>query len=181
MNVVDGYRNVIKAIKPFDDKEKDDKKYILKWLKSTKNIYRDQSPQEHLCAYFPLITTDRKKIFLVHHRKSGLWLPNGGHVEKGETLEETVEREFKEELGIALESKPVPFLIGRITTVGKTAGHIHNDIWFRIFIDQATRFKLKPSKREFFKWDWFALEKAAQTSGEPDVKRAVKKVVSERD
>lgn len=40
------------------------------------------------------------KILLIHHRKSGLWLPPGGHIDPGETPHETAVREALEETGI---------------------------------------------------------------------------------
>jgi len=43
------------------------------------------------------------KVLLVKHRKLGLWLPVGGHIEKGETPEEALRREALEESGLEIE------------------------------------------------------------------------------
>lgn len=43
------------------------------------------------------------KVLLVHHRKLGMWLPVGGHVEKNELPEEALIREFREETGLDVE------------------------------------------------------------------------------
>ncbi len=43
------------------------------------------------------------KVLLIHHKKLDLWLPPGGHIEKDETPDEAVEREFKEELELEVE------------------------------------------------------------------------------
>ena len=43
------------------------------------------------------------KVLLVHHKKLGLWLPPGGHIEKNETPDAALRREMKEELGISVE------------------------------------------------------------------------------
>lgn len=40
------------------------------------------------------------KVLLIHHKKLNLWLPPGGHIEKDETPDDAVTREFKEELGL---------------------------------------------------------------------------------
>ena len=43
------------------------------------------------------------KVLLIHHKKLDLWLPPGGHIEKDETPDDAVKREFKEELGVDVE------------------------------------------------------------------------------
>ncbi len=45
----------------------------------------------------------RDKVLLIHHAKSGMWLPVGGHIEENETPDEAVRREFKEEVGLEVE------------------------------------------------------------------------------
>ncbi|MCX6767277.1 MAG: NUDIX domain-containing protein [Candidatus Micrarchaeota archaeon] len=43
------------------------------------------------------------RILLVKHRKLGLWLPPGGHIEEGELPDEAVKREVREETGLEVE------------------------------------------------------------------------------
>ena len=172
--LVKSYQSLIRKIEPMDDQELKDKKVILDWLESGEPIHRENNLESHLCAYFPVVNPQKTQMFLVHHRKSGLWLPNGGHVDKGESLEQTVIRELREELGVFWKKKLRPFFVSRITTVGKTAGHVHNDIWFLIKIDEKAG--LKPDRKEFYDWGWFEFDKVALKSSEPNIKRAIKKI-----
>jgi len=43
------------------------------------------------------------KVLLIHHKKLDLWLPPGGHIDKDETPDDALRREFKEELNLDIE------------------------------------------------------------------------------
>lgn len=48
------------------------------------------------------------KTLLLKHRKLGMWLPPGGHVEPGETPDEAVRREVLEETGLEIDFVEAP-------------------------------------------------------------------------
>lgn len=50
-----------------------------------------------------LIFDENKRMLLVDHKRFGLWLPPGGHIEEEETPEEALVREVKEETGFEIE------------------------------------------------------------------------------
>lgn len=51
------------------------------------------------------------KVLLVHHKKLGIWLAPGGHLEAGELPHEAAEREVFEETNIHVEAiSPVPLI-----------------------------------------------------------------------
>ena len=43
------------------------------------------------------------KVLLIYHKILNKWLPPGGHIEKNETPDEAVNREFEEELKLEIE------------------------------------------------------------------------------
>src|SRR3989339_1007678 len=73
---------------------------------------RDENPQSHFCAYFLPYNTENKKVFIIHHKKSNLWISPGGHIDQGEGFLETLDREIEEELGVKnlFKELPSPFL-----------------------------------------------------------------------
>lgn len=76
----------------------------------------------HLVSYFAVLDDTRGQLLLVAHRKAGLWLPAGGHVESGEDPWAAVVRECREELGIEAVASPVAGELPFFLTVTGTRG-----------------------------------------------------------
>ena len=56
------------------------------------------TPPKHLVVYFVPVDAAGRCLLLGDHRKSGLWLQPGGHVEDGEDPREAVVREADEDV-----------------------------------------------------------------------------------
>lgn len=97
-------------------------------------LTRDENPETHFCVYFAGYDPKAKKIFIGHHIKSGLWLFNGGHIDKGEVPMETLHREVGEEWGnsirVDVEDKPALLTITEINNPTKQKCRLHYDIWY---------------------------------------------------
>ena len=46
---------------------------------------------------------DMDKVLLIHHKKLGLWLPVGGHMDRNETPDDALLREIKEETNLSVK------------------------------------------------------------------------------
>ena len=128
---------------------------------------RDEDPETHFCAYFAACDYKKKQIFVGHHKKSGLWLFNGGHIDEGETLSEAIEREIGEEWGLKVNDlnvgAPALLTTAEINNPTKQTCRLHLDIWHFINVDKDI-FNPDPSKlaEEFYSVEWMDLEKARQ-------------------
>jgi 8-oxo-dGTP pyrophosphatase MutT (NUDIX family) len=153
-------RGLVARMAPADAVEDGHRRQALAWLDSTSDVFRrvkPGTPSPHLVSYFLLIDHGRSSVLLVDHRKAGLWLPTGGHVEPGEHPAATVRREVREELGIEAVFSPVtgesPILVTVTATNPVTGRHTDVSLWF--VLTGCTGQPLAPDHREFRAARWW--------------------------
>lgn len=148
---------IIERIVPLDTREQEHQKAILNWISSGEEIFRIKRPDipnQHLSTYAVLVDFDREQVLLTEHKKSGLWLPGGGHVDYGENPKDTAVRELAEEFSI--KGTPLtehPFFVAITPTVGPTAGHVDVGLWF-VFL-QNSSIRIDYDLSEFASIRWF--------------------------
>lgn len=129
-------------------------------------LTKDENPVSHSCVYFAGYDKETKKVFIGHHKKSGLWLFNGGHIDKGETPEEAVEREISEEWGVAISNEsigePKLLTIAPINNQNKSC-RTHFDIWYFVSLSEKD---FKPNQdlleTEFHVTGWKTFDEARE-------------------
>src|ERR1700733_2190705 len=147
------------AVGPADEREAADRADILDWVASGQPLFRTAppaTPPKHLVVYFVPVDAAGRFLLLGDHRKSGLWLPPGGHVEDGEDPRAAVVREADEELGIVAQSvDDRPFFL-TVTPTNDASSHLDVDLWFVLQVKREVR--LTPDPREFKSARWFGLD-----------------------
>ena len=143
------------------------------------HLTRDEDPKSHFCVYFAAIDPKVKQVFIGHHKKSGLWLFNGGHMDKGELPMEAVVREMKEEWGMSLPVPRAPSLL-TLTKIEKPETQIcqwHYDIWYFIPVDK-TMFRPDQAllEKEFKEIVWKTMSQARQLARDPSTLIALRKI-----
>jgi len=149
-------------------------------LKEDELLTRDENPYSHFCVYFAAFDPGSKKVFIGHHKKSGLWLFNGGHIDKGETPEESLEREIGEEWGVkvSLENigEPKLLTITPINNPTKQKCTKHFDIWYFVPLSQS---EFTPDQSlldtEFHTTGWKSIDEAKALITDPNTLTAVNK------
>ncbi len=175
--------DAVKAIQPIDALEATHRSRALAWLASGVDVCRGtvaDRPDPHLVAYFVLVDAVGR-VLLVDHRKAGLWLPPGGHVERGEEPDVTVRRELEEELGVRtelFEGLPSnPLFLTWTRTVGPQA--IHDDVSLWYVLDARSLGPLAPDPGEFHEVRWWSYADAQGLGdrADPHLGRFVAKLV----
>ena len=135
---------LLAGIEPWDDAERADIVGTAEWIADGEPLYRTQKPDvpaKHLVSYFVMLDENRGELLLVAHRKAGLWLPAGGHVEPAEHPWDTVARECREELGISAIPSTLtgdrPFFL-TVTTTRGFGQHTDVSFWYVLRANRET-------------------------------------------
>ena len=176
----DRLRGIVDALDPGDARESQDRDTVLSWVDSGAPLYRTRPPDEpptHLVSYVVPMDRARGELLLVAHRKSGLWLPPGGHVEPGEDPWHTAVREAGEELCMTPGPSPnPPAFLTATRTVGPGA-HTDVSLWF--VIETAADAITEYDRSEFDGIAWLSpaeiLRRPSHTM-DPELQRFVTKV-----
>ena len=167
-------------IKSVIDKDIAQESVILRFTERLSEgiLTRDENPKTHFCAYFLPYNKEVGKVFIIHHKKSGLWLSPGGHIDKEEDLMTTLNREIDEELGIKnkIAEKIKPFLL-TITPIDNSMQPCkeHLDVWYRIPMSEK---EITANLREFHDSRWVTLREARNLITDPATLEALEKMES---
>jgi 8-oxo-dGTP pyrophosphatase MutT (NUDIX family) len=122
----------------------------------------------HLTASALVVREGR--VLLLRHRRKGVWLPPGGHVEPHERPDETVAREVWEETGIEARLAGPPF---DVQTVEVEPGHEHVDL---VYVARPAGGRAVPG-READGLRWFAEDELDEPGVPANVARAARRAL----
>ncbi len=173
---------LLHQIAPYDALEAEHLATTQAWVASGTPLYRGaraDDPPQHLVAYGLLYDAMRQQVLLVDHKKAGLWLPSGGHVEPDEHPHSTVAREVREELDVEAAfytPAALPFFVTVTPTVGNVARHVDVSLWYLLRGD-ARRLPWFDAG-EFHGVAWFALDALPLARCDPHLARAAAKLAA---
>lgn len=141
-------------------------------LAQNDHLTRDEGPLIHVGLFIMAIDSKAQKVYIGHHKKSDRWIPHGGHVDMGETVEQTLEREIREEWGMEMKASAIgePVLLTITSIENPKQWHVcreHLDVWFFVDVDsQAFTIKEEILCDEFHEARWVDLVEARQLVGD---------------
>lgn len=182
--VRDDIYRVVADISAGDGRERSDQADVLAWIKNGEPIFRLEKPDKpakHLVSYFVPVDLESKALLLFDHKKSGLWLPPGGHVEPNEDPVDTVRREMQEELFMPADfSTPIgsrPCFL----TVTRTRGEgSHTDVSLWYIVAMSGRQEITYDPREFSGYRWLTFEEVGALPADtidPEMHRFTAKLI----
>jgi len=138
---------------------------LVRWLLDPLDEHADPT---HVTA--SAIVVDADGCVVMHrHKRLGIWLQPGGHVDPGETPADAVVREVREETGLdaghVLDDRPL-----HVDVHEGPRGHVHLDIRYLLRLPVGAAFAPGPRESQVVRWMTYA---EAAAAGDQSVAEAV--------
>lgn len=132
----------------------------------------------HLTGSAWMVSPDRTRTLLTHHRKLDKWLQLGGHADGDGDLLAVARREAAEESGLAAVRavSPAIFDVDRHWIPPRKAdpGHYHYDLRFLFEADPAAALAVSSESKDLA---WVAIEQVTALNPEESMARMVRKTL----
>jgi 8-oxo-dGTP pyrophosphatase MutT (NUDIX family) len=169
---------LLKDYEPDDLDEQKSKDRILSFVYNSDNFISRENAVGHITGAAWIVSKDRKKVLLTHHKKLDMWLQLGGHVDSDEHILETALREAREESGLTtlkcLSDKIFDVDVHLFPKKGEVDAHYHFDIRFLFEADENEELHRQKSESKGMKW--IALDEVSEYAKEDTILRMTSKI-----
>ena len=163
----------VNAYVPFNEQEANDKKLLLQWLRSGKDIYTRSNQTAHLTASAWVVSPDRKQVIMGFHKLYNSWAWLAGHADGERDLLAVAKREALEESGLPEVTILSPNILSlEILTVdghekrgAYVPSHLHLNATFLFEADPGAPLQIKPDENSGVAW--INVDDIAKKSSEP--------------
>lgn len=171
MTDFDVLRQTLLAIDPVDERERTSVASTIERLTWGDDVFAESAHDHHLTASAFVISS--RGVILHRHRRLGIWVQPGGHVDAGETPELAAVRETLEETGLVAHHLAPPVLF-HVDRHPGPRGHTHYDLRYVLVAEAVTPTPPPEESPDVF---WFGPEEAS-TRAEPALAPALAKLFS---
>ena len=123
-------RAVVEARRPADHRERHSVAEFLRMYDGLHEPFSEDAGPVHVTGSALVLTDDRRRVLLHKHKRLGMWLQPGGHIDPGELPWDGSLREASEETGLPVAFPPnetVPTL-AHVDVHPGPRGHTHLDL-----------------------------------------------------
>jgi 8-oxo-dGTP pyrophosphatase MutT (NUDIX family)/GNAT superfamily N-acetyltransferase len=122
-------RAAVAALRPTDARERTSIDAFVQAFDHLTDPYDEHADRVHVTA--SAIVTGPRGVVLHRHKRLGLWLQPGGHIDRGETAAQAALREAHEETGLPV-TLAEPAEVIHVDVHPGPRGHTHLDVRFRV-------------------------------------------------
>lgn len=123
-------RAAVLARRPVDARERDSIRLFVEQYGRLERPFDEHSDKVHVTASAILVSDDRRRVLLHRHKRLGLWLQPGGHIDAGESPWVAATREAREETGLPAELADDSLL--HVDVHPGPRGHTHLDLRYLV-------------------------------------------------
>lgn len=169
-------RSCIEAYAPLNADDSRYREQMLELLAAEAPFSRAHFTPGHFTVSAFVLSPERQRVLLIHHRKLALWLQPGGHLELDDaSFEAACRREVREEVGITALTPLVRGVfdldVHEIPAWKSDAAHRHFDVRF-LFVAESASFV---ESEEVAGVRWANLSELASVTEDESVRRAARK------
>lgn len=153
-----GLADLVAAVagrQPVDDRERTGIASLLQEVARLPRPFDQDADPTHVTA--SAIVVGPRGVVLHLHRRLGLWLQPGGHIERGETPAAAAHREAREETGLAVDHPRGGPRLVHVDVHPGPRGHTHLDVRYLLMAGHADP---APARGESQQVRWFDWEEA---------------------
>ncbi|MEO7397297.1 MAG: NUDIX domain-containing protein [Ilumatobacteraceae bacterium] len=148
-------RAAVLARPPIDDRERESLREFVRHLDLLAEPFSEDAAPVHVTG--SAILVGRRGVVLHRHKRLGIWLQPGGHIDDGEAPWDGAAREAFEETGlVASHPQAGPELI-HVDVHPGPRGHTHLDLRYLLFADDVDP---APPRGESQAVRWFSWDEA---------------------
>ncbi|WP_455198066.1 NUDIX hydrolase [Kaarinaea lacus] len=136
----------------------------IAYIEQNENVFVRSAPV-HVTGSAWVVSPDREKVLLMHHRKYDHWFQMGGHADGDPDVINVALKECAEETGIdpdhirLLDTAIFDVDLHDVPRIGQVQAHGHIDIRFVVEIDDTINI---PGNNESHEVKWFTLYEVMQ-------------------
>ena len=161
--IIEGLREQLQRVAAFDQREAESIARTLDRLSWPGDPFSEHEHDHHVTSSAFVISS--RGVILHRHRRLGIWVQPGGHVDPGESPESACVRETAEETGLAARHLE-PATLLHVDVHPGPKGHTHYDLRYVLLSEPLDP---RPAEGESAEVYWFdferAIERAERTDG----------------
>lgn len=173
----------IKAYKPYNEQEKEDKEVMLNYINDFDNILSRENKYAHFCSSAFVVNETFDKVLFIYHNIYKDWVWIGGHADGESDLLLQAKRELEEETGlknyklvcndfISLDTLPV---LSHYKNGKYVNAHIHLSVAYLFVANESEYVRIKEDENSGV--EWIPLDKICGLTNEVQMIPVYEKII----